>query len=124
MANRIHCMESLKGERGTDANLFIVKLKRLQGAVILAVEIIRAYRPKSSDSDVCGRLEIIIVIISIGGDSVNGVVIIVVLVTNSEAKVDPLEQALIHRKVDRRLSIIFSYQNSRIGGVPASGQAQ
>src|SRR4051794_708610 len=111
MAHSARHLGSLEGEGCSNANLFIVKLKCLEGAVILAVEIIRTYRPKSSNCDVCGRLDVVIVIVSIGSDAIDGAEIIVVLVTDGEAQIDPLEQALIHGKVNSRLNIILSDQN-------------
>ncbi len=112
----------LKVKCRSNCNLVVIKRKRIQHAVVLAVEIIHAGTPESGDRNVNRRFDEKVVVTSRRTHSFDRVEVIGIFVTSRKTQVNALEQALAD--ADRHIgrSEILTGEESGIERTPAGAQ--
>ena len=107
----------LECEHGAEADLIVVETEYVNRAVILPMQIIAAHGPESSDHHVKGRLDKVIIVVSIGVEAADRAEVIGVLIADIETEISSLKETLACSKCDRGRGKILADQH---GGVQRS----
>jgi chromosome condensin MukBEF MukE localization factor len=114
----------LEHESSSEASLVIFEAEWLERAVILAVQIITADEPKSSDAKIQRRFDKDVVVVSVRNEPIHRAEVMIVLITGSHADKEALQKALLQAGLDVRTCEVLRDQNARIVRATIAAQTE